>query len=536
MVTRIPTSSSRHRARSGATAASAEPSSASHHPVADALQGVLGWSGERMSKVDTAWLRMDSPSNLMMILGVWVLKPGIHHETVCARVSERLLPIARFRQVAVEDAAGATWVEDTAFDLRNHVLTEVLPHRADASAGGRRGRRKATISDREALQARVAELAMQPLDRRRPLWQLHLIEDYDGGSALIARIHHCIADGIALITVMMGMVDGGKAPRTRRRKTVDATDNPQAWLVEGVVRPLTELAVKALDAAGEGVARSVDAVGHPGQGLETSLHATLNAARMGGQLMSDLAALALMDDDSPTSLKGQPAARKAVAWCDPIPLDEVKAVGKALGCSVNDVLLSTVAGAIGRYLSRRGESVAGKEIRVMVPVNLRPLDEAWKMGNRFGLVPLVLPVGIDNPLERLYAVRARMQSLKGSTQPLLAFGLLSVAGLLVKPAQEALLGLFSRKTTAVMTNVPGPGHKLSFCGATLEQTMFWVPQSGDIGLGVSILSYGGGVQFGVITDTAMCSQPQDIIDEFAPQFDSLAWLTLMLPWGDQALA
>ena len=280
---------------------------------------------------------------------------------------------------------------------------------------------------------------------------------------------------------------------------------------------------------------SLDMVTHPGQGIDRTLQTTLGVARMGGQVLRDMGALALMPDDSPTSLKGRPHAHKAVAWCDPISLDEVKAVGRVLGCSVNDVLLSCVAGALGAYLQQRGESVAGKEIRAMVPVNLRPLDEAWKLGNRFGLVPLVLPIGIAHPIERVYAVRQRMQALKGSTQPLLAFGLLSVAGLLVKPAQEAMLGLFSRKTSAVMTNVPGPSQKLAFCGATLEQTMFWVPQSGDIGVGVSILSYGGGVQFGLITDTGMCAQPQLVIDQFAPQFASLSWLSLMLPWGEEAL-
>jgi len=108
----------------------------------------------------------------------------------------------------------------------------------------------------------------------------------------------------------------------------------------------------------------------------------------------------------------------------------------------------------------------------------------------------------------------------------------AVAGLLIKPAQEAMLNLFGKKTTAVMTNVPGPREKLKFLGATLEQSMFWVPQSGDIGLGVSILSYGGGVQFGVITDTVLCPDPQKIIDEFEPEFARLSLVTLMLPWGE----
>lgn len=168
----------------------------------------------------------------------------------------------------------------------------------------------------------------------------------------------------------------------------------------------------------------------------------------------------------------------------------------------------------------------------MVPVNLRPLDQAYKLGNRFGLAPVVLPIGIENPVERVYEVRRRMSQLKGSMQPLMAFGLLSVAGLLIKPAQDAMLSLFSKKTTAVMTNVPGPREKLKFCGSTLEQSLFWVPQSGTVGLGVSILSYGGGVQFGVISDSTLCPDPQQIIDQFEPEFAKLAMVTLMLPWSE----
>jgi diacylglycerol O-acyltransferase / wax synthase len=239
-----------------------------------------------------------------------------------------------------------------------------------------------------------------------------------------------------------------------------------------------------------------------------------------------------MPDDSPTRLKGKPGRAKCVAWCPPLPLDEVRAIGKALNCSINDVLLSCVAGAIGQYLLAEGDDIRGVEIRAMIPVNLRPAGQAQRLGNHFGLVPLVLPVGVSNPIERVYEVRRRMNALKGSTQPLLAFAVLAVAGLLVKPAQDALLNLFSRKTTAVMTNVPGPREKLKLLGSTLEQVMFWVPQSGQIGLGVSILSYGGNVQFGVMTDTAMCPEPQDIIDQFEPEFARLSLVTLMLPWGE----
>jgi WS/DGAT/MGAT family acyltransferase len=220
-----------------------------------------------------------------------------------------------------------------------------------------------------------------------------------------------------------------------------------------------------------------------------------------------------------------------VAWGEPVPLDVVKSVGKALDASINDVLLACAAGAIGDYLREIGDDPQGKGLRAMVPVNLRPLDEAHQLGNRFGLAPLLLPIGIENPVARVAAVRARMRALKGSLQPVLAFGVLALAGLLNKASQDALLSLFSSKATAVMTNVPGPPQLLTFCGSTLRQSIFWVPQTGDVGIGVSIFSYGGGVQFALIADAALCPRPQQIIDRFAPELDKLLWLTLMLPWA-----
>ena len=536
MVTRIPAPSG--RIKNGKTVAQDMASQAAikvQKNVKRAVAGTLGLNGERMSKVDTAWLRMDCEANLMMIVGVWQLQPGVKHAAVCERIENSLLKYDRFKQRVIEDAAGATWVKDRKFDLANHVVRDTLPAAAISTgkANGKGG------NQQPALQDRVAELAMQRLDPKRPLWQIHLIEDYTGpdgikGSAMIVRIHHCIADGIALISVTMSLVDGGTPPPERNKKGA-ATTGAEDWIAETLLKPFTDITVKALGAVGEGASRSLGMLGEPKKGLaegfEKGMHGSLDMAKVLLQVIKDGAALALMPDDSKTRLKGKPGCAKKVAWCDPIPLDEVKAVGKALNCSINDVLLSCVAGALGEYLKSHGDDVTGQEIRAMVPVNLRPLDQAYKLGNRFGLVPLVLPIGAENPIERVYEVRRRMATLKGSYQPLLAFSLLAVAGLLIKPAQDVLLSLFAKKTTAVMTNVPGPRDKLKFCGATLEQSMFWVPQTGDVGLGVSILSYGGGVQFGVITDSTLCPEPQRIIDEFVPEFAKLSIVTLMLPWA-----
>jgi diacylglycerol O-acyltransferase / wax synthase len=463
-------------------------------------------TAERMSRVDHAWLRMDNDVNLMMIVGVWLLQPALRHEALCRRVEERLLQYPRFRQKVVEDALGACWVDDEDFDIRRHVRRETLPRR--------RG-----FSERAALQARCGELATTPLDPAHPLWQFHLIEHYEGGSAVLVRIHHCIGDGISLTSVVMSITDGGELPQRH-----DGAHAHDEGLAAALIRPLTQLAVKAIDLSGEGVSLSMDLAAHPQAGTREML-------RLGQRVATDLAALALMENDSPTRLKGRPVGRKVVAWGEPLPLDTVKSVGKALQASVNDVLLACVAGAIGDYLREQRDDPAGKHIRAMVPVNLRPLDEAYKLGNRFGLAPLVLPVGIDNPVERVYAVRARMGELKGSYQPVLAFGVLALAGLLNKAAQDALLDLFARKATAVMTNVPGPTKALRLCGSTLRQSIFWVPQTGNVAVGVSIFSYAGGVQFALITDEALCPEPQRIIDRFAPELDKLVWLTLMLPWA-----
>ena len=160
-------------------------------------------ASERMSRVDTAWLRMDNEVNLMMIVGVWLLQPALDYAALCERVADKLLRYDRFKQKVVQDAVGALWVDDADFDIHHHVVREKIV------------RRRGT-SEREALQALCGKLATQPLDPTRPLWQFHLIERYEGGSALIVRIHHCIGDGISLISVAQSITDGGSEPPSRK--------------------------------------------------------------------------------------------------------------------------------------------------------------------------------------------------------------------------------------------------------------------------------------------------------------------------------
>ena len=359
---------------------------------------------------------------------------------------------------------------------------------------------------------------------------------YGGGSALICRIHHCIGDGVALNPVVMSIADDGETPPQLAQPHSDTPTDPQEdhhgdWVSDSLLRPLTGLAVKASDLYGEALAQSLAALEHPRKTWQEAL----GLLRHGLHLLGDLGALALMPNDAPTSLKGHGNGRKVMVWCEPLPLPlaDVRAVAKAMEASINDVFVSCVAGAISHYLQDQGEHPAGQDIRAMVPVNLRPLDEAWQLGNRFGLLPLMVPVGTDNPVERLALVRERMTALQRSYQPLLTYGILTVSGGLMRRGQQALSSLFLDKTTAVMTNVPGPRSALKVCGSTLKQTIFWVPSSGDIGVGVSITSYAGGVQFALVTDQQLCPEPSRIIDRFAQEFEQLLLLTLMLPWVGQ---
>jgi WS/DGAT/MGAT family acyltransferase len=464
---------------------------------------------ERMSSVDTAWLRMDRATNRMAIVGVLIFDAPLDYDRVKAVLEARLLRYDRFRMRPCEDVAGAWWEEAPRFDVARQLKRVRLPGR-----GGP-----------DALKRFVGRLAPRPFDPRRPWWEFHLVERYDGGSALVVRIHHSYADGIALIGVMLSLttespdapLPGGPPPGERPPERAGAEG-----LLAQLFEPVAGAASGALRLSGDVLEQYLALLRNPQK--------VIDYARIAGSVAGEVALLATMPDDSRTRFKGVAGVEKAVAWTEPLPLDEVKAVSRVLECSVNDVLLSTVAGALRRYLVGKGDPVAGVELRAMVPVNLRPPKDDGQLGNRFGLVTLLLPVGIANPLARLYAVHARMEALKQSYQPVIAFALLGLAGLLPRAAQQEMLDLLANKATAVMTNVPGPQQPLYLAGARLRQIMFWVPQSGDIGMGVSILSYDGGVQFGLITDAARVPDPEQVIAGFRPEFERLLLTVMMEPW------
>ena len=293
------------------------------------------------------------------------------------------------------------------------------------------------------------------------------------------------------------------------------------WSV--IAEPITDLALASIRLGGT-------LWGHY-QGLRNDPGTLLDYASVARAIANEVGKLALMPSDSQTRLKGRPGTVKRVAWSDPISLPEVKAVGKVLGCSINDLLLSSVAGALGGYLQDKGDATAGVDIRAMVPVNLRSTESKVELGNHFGLVALELPVGIENPLARLYATKARMEALKCGYQAQVTYGLLGLVGMAPKFLQQQVLDLVASKATAVMTNVPGPQAPRYLAGVKLKQQMFWVPQTSNIGIGVSILSYDGKVLFGLITDKGLVDDPELIVERFSVEFEKLLLLVLMEPWS-----
>jgi diacylglycerol O-acyltransferase len=465
---------------------------------------------ERISGVDTAWLRMEHPTNLMMIVGVLMFDEKVAYNDLKKIIEGRWLKFARFRQKATQDPTGAWWVDDDEFDIKRHLTRHKLP--------GKAGKKE--------LQDLCSELASKALDFNRPLWHFHLVENYNGGSAIITRIHHCYADGIALIGVMLSLT--GKTPEESLHIPKAGPSKPKREDMDfwtSVTKPMAGVwknAMKLTRALLE-------------QGLEIAKDPTMarELAMKGIDLAEELRKIALMTSDTQTRYKGSLGVAKRTAWAEPLPLQEVKIIGKVLGCSINDVLLSTAAGALREYLARKGDETDGVEVRGIVPVNLRPVERAGDLGNQFGLVFVELPVGVEDPIERVRVVQERMQALKQSYQPIVAFVLLNAVGLGPKILQDQIGALIGRNATAVMTNVPGPQQPLYFAGKEVVEQNFWVPQSGGIGMGVSILSYNGKVQFGLITDEGLVPDPENIIDRFADEFEKLVLATLMGPYGPE---
>jgi diacylglycerol O-acyltransferase / wax synthase len=225
--------------------------------------------------------------------------------------------------------------------------------------------------------------------------------------------------------------------------------------------------------------------------------------------------------DADTVLKGELSVAERVAWSPPMPLEDVKAVGRATGTTVNDVLLTAVAGALRTYLEGRDSLV--EELHAFVPFNLRPLEEPLprELGNRFGLVLLPIPIGIEDGRERLDEVHRRMAEIKDSPEGAVGYGLLGALGLTPTQVEQRLLDLFSASGSAVITNVPGPQERVYFAGTPVSGVLVWAPTSGSVSMSISIFSYVGEVTVGVMSDRGLVPDPGEVVGHFEREVKAL---------------
>jgi WS/DGAT/MGAT family acyltransferase len=460
-----------------------------------------GEKGTPLAAVDVAWLRMDDPTNLMHVQGVLPLQGEVSWEEAARPMRERLEKIPRFRQrIAVDDDGRPFWVDDPEFDLRRHLVEERIDERGDDAA----------------LTAAIERHLERQLDFAHPLWEFRLLQGHRDGTVLFGKIHHVIGDGVALMTVVLALTDLAPAgPATT--EIPEGLDSAGANPFFEILMRRGERAFAEARALAERVMPELVRL----MVAPVEAYARVNVLVKGAGASGSLARLVARPSDPATRFKGALRREKKVAWTGRIPLEDVKGVGRAHGGTINDVLGTAMVGGLRRYLARDGEPAADLAFRAAMPVSLRPLEEMANLGNRFGLVFLRLPVGIADPHRRLETLRERTSALKRSTEPLVVFTLLKAMGALPEWVHRAMLAIFQTKATAVFTNVPGPRQKLWFAGRAVRDFYFWVPQAGRLGLGLSILSYDGGVRMGVATDAGLVPDPQRIVDGFHAEFEAL---------------
>jgi len=457
---------------------------------------------EPLSNVDAAWLGMEDPTNLMMVTGILTFPEVLDLEAVKEVLRKRFLKFDRFKQRIVQSRIPLTapyWEDDEDFDLNAHI------HRIALPAPG----------DQAALQELVSDLMSTPLDFTKPPWQMHLVENFGDGCAMVVRLHHAVADGIALIYVLLSLTDMTPEASLNHPPTADEADEDKTrgGMVGALFKQATSTLRTTRRVANRVLEESWETLNNPARAVDLAIQGT-DTAVAAGRLVFRL-------PDPPTLFRGELGIAKRAAWSKPLRLKEVKAIKNVTGTTVNDVLISAMVGGLRRYLLAREQKVDGLNFRAAVPVNLRKKEEMGTLGNKFGIVYLSLPVGVADPFDRLQLVHKRMEQLKNTPEAAVAIGILNAIGMSPPEVQAQSVTMFASKATAVMTNVPGPPIPLYLAGKKIENLMFWVPQAGRVALGISILSYAGKVYLGVNTDTGLVPNPDEIIAGFYEELDAL---------------
>ncbi|MDQ1248608.1 MAG: Diacylglycerol O-acyltransferase [Actinomycetota bacterium] len=494
-----------------------------------------------MSTQDALWLTMDRPNNLMVIDSLMWFSSELDPDRVRSVITERLVDrFAVFSARPVQVDGDWRWEADTEFDLDNHLRTAQLP-----APGGF-----------DELRDWVGSQRSIAFDRAHPLWTATIVTGFHPeadvqGSAMMLRTHHSLADGVRLTQVMFSMcdVEGDPVPvgKTLRRSTTPvaiatSTFKQVSSSAVDVAGSSARTAARAATAPVKGMARLMadpySVMGVPATLREAADRAAAlvrNPARL-----TDVTSLFSSEDNRPvndvsstaklllaspsvtTVWSGEPGVAKGVGWAPDLSLPAVKAIGRATGTTVNDVLLGAVSGALTRYLRGHGDD-AIDEVMWMVPVSIRPFDpaETDELGNHFALVALRMPLGIADISERLAEIHRRMDRIKSSDEPLITFSVQWAISGAPRPVAKGLTNYFANKAVGVLTNVPGPRGPIGFAGTTVAGTMAWAPCSGDQVMTICIFSYNGRVSVGFGTDATLIPDADRLGDLFHEEFDEM---------------
>jgi diacylglycerol O-acyltransferase / wax synthase len=437
-----------------------------------------------MSPADAVWYLGENPANPMMISSILWFDRAPDLTRLRAAIEERLLerhPV--FRQRIVPSRVPGVlprWQDVDDFDLDEHLQTVQLP----------------APGDHPTLEAACSAERSTPLDRDRPLWCVTVYEGYRGSQCAIhTRIHHSIGDGLALMQLLLTLADEFEQLK------VPLTESPLLG------REVFELGRRAVSAA-------TQLALHP-TAMTEAVREAADAVAWGVKLLAPTLA-------QRSRLIGHPEGEKRMAWDpDGLPLQPLKDAGHERGVTVNDLLLTVMSGGLHRYLAEYDDLV--DDVLMMVPINLRRPGEPLPrhLGNRIGLLPILLPVRAEDPEERLAILRQRMMKLKNSPAPAVSRALLLGTSLATPAVERGIHRLNQLRSTGVVTNVPGPQHPVHIGGARVIGSIGWGGMTGHLNLSAGFISLDGRVFPGFVTDAAITSDPDHLLRHVRDEWEAV---------------
>ncbi len=452
-------------------------------PLPSTIAGV-----DRLSALDTSFLHLEDHGDAHMHVAAVMIFDGDAPtiETARKHVVQRLHLVPRYRQRIAEVPFGQgrpVWVDDPHFNEAYHIRHAALPR----------------PGDEDTLKRLAGRLFSQRLDRTKPLWEIWLVEGLAGARfALISKTHHALVDGVSGVDLTAVLFDTAPEPAAPTRADSPWLPRPTPAAAELLGRALLERATIPAEAA---------------RGVRALVRTPIGAADRAGSALQGLAALVRAGRDqapeSPFNVEIGPHRRYTFLDAD---LAQFKEIKRALGGTVNDVVLAAVAGALGRYLRAHGVETDGLVLKAMVPVSVRADVERGALGNRVAAMWAPLPVGVTDPVQRLLEISHAMEEIKDSGQAVGAQVLTELSGFAPPTimAQAARLQARQRLFNVVVTNVPGPQVPLYMQGRELEALYPMVPLAENTALGIAIMSYNGQLNFGLVSDYDALSDLEDL--------------------------